>query len=491
MDDDKLQEQDLTEEVETEISEDNDYKSSRRRKDRKGLKGTFVRARAYRGQAAAAFLVLAGALLFYYFLHSLPAFAAGFRKLMGAIAPAIWGFCIAFLMNPIVRFLEGHFIRFGLKRKPRKGETPEKQEARVRGRSRGLAILITVIMVLTLITLLFVAIIPEFLNSIGTLVDNLPEYGADLREYMETLISRNKTVEAALTPVIENFTKGLEDFLENRLTDIMTMSAAIVKNAVAATLRLCFNILIGLIFAIYMMKDKEYLIGLVKKILFALLPKKTAKVSIQTLHKANGIFSTAILGKILDSAIIGMICFIGTNILGFFFELEGIAQYKGLVSIVVGVTNVIPFFGPFIGGIPCAILIFCVRPLDGLIFAAFILVLQQFDGNYLDPHIVGKKVGMKPIYVLLACTMFSKLWGILGMLVAVPTFALVYSILQSYLEIKLEAKDLPKETESYINTPGAVLARGKGGLDASLLSGEEVPAPVSKDDRIDTDSKNV
>ena len=118
-------------------------------------------------------------------------------------------------------------------------------------------------------------------------------------------------------------------------------------------------------------------------------------------------------------------------------------------------------------------------------------MLQQFDGNYLDPHIVGKKVGMKPIYVLLACTMFSKLWGILGMLVAVPTFALVYSILKSYLEIKLEAKDLPKETESYINTPGAVLARGKGGLDASLLSGEEVPAPVSKDDRIDTDSKNV
>ena len=453
MDDEKLQEQEVTEET----PNDDDFKQSRRRKERKGLKGTFARARAYRGQATAAFLVLIGALLFYYFLHSLPSVAAGLKRFVGAISTAIWGFCIAFLMNPIVRFLEKHFIRLGMNRKEKKGETPEKKEARVRGRSRGFAILITVFMVVTLFVLLFVAVIPEFLSSIGTLIENLPEYGEYLREFMEKLIARNKVVEDALTPIIENFTKGLEDFLKNRLTDIMTMSAGLLKNAVTATLKLVFNLLIGLIFAIYMLKDKEYLIGLAKKIIFAVFPKKTAKVTVQTLHKANGIFSTAILGKILDSAVIGMLCFIGANILGIFFD--GIAQYKGLVSIVVGVTNVIPFFGPFIGGIPCAILIFCVHPLDGLIFAAFILVLQQFDGNYLDPHIVGKKVGMKPIYVLLACTMFSKLWGILGMLVAVPTFALVYSILKSYLEVRLVEKNLPKDTSAYITTPGAVLAK--------------------------------
>ncbi|MBO4280221.1 MAG: AI-2E family transporter [Lachnospiraceae bacterium] len=469
MDEERLQEQDINEQDLTEeTSREDAFKRSRRRKERKGLKGSFARARAYRGQAAAAFLVLVGALLFYYFLHSLPFFARGIKKLVAAMAPAIWGFCIAFLMNPIVRFLEKHFIRFGQKRKPKKDETPEKREARIRGRSRGFAILITVVMVITLLTLLFVAVIPEFLSSIGTLIENIPEYGAYVREFMENLISRNKVVEDALTPVIENFTKGLEDFLSNRLTDIMTMSAGLLKNAVTATLKLVFNLLIGLIFAIYMMKDKEYLIGLAKKIIFAIFPKKTAKVTVQTLHKANGIFSTAILGKILDSAIIGMICFIGTNILGFFFELEGIAQYKGLVSIVIGVTNVIPFFGPFIGGIPCAFLIFCVHPLDGLIFALFILVLQQFDGNYLDPHIVGKKVGMKPIYVLLACTVFSKLWGILGMLIAVPTFALVYSILKSYLEVKLVEKNLPKDTASYITTPGAILAKESGGAGTML-----------------------
>ena len=173
MDDEKLQEQEVTEET----PNDDDFKQSRRRKERKGLKGAFSRARAYRGQAAAAFLVLVGALLFYYFLHSLPSVAAGLKRFVGAISTAIWGFCIAFLMNPIVRFLEKHFIRLGMNRKAKKGETPEKKEARVRGRSRGFAILITVFMVLTLFVLLFVAIIPEFLSSIGTLIENRNPYG--------------------------------------------------------------------------------------------------------------------------------------------------------------------------------------------------------------------------------------------------------------------------------------------------------------------------
>lgn len=475
MDEEILLEQEAAEEI-AEATDSGDFEPGRRRRERKGIRGTFSRARAYRGQATAAFIVLAGALVFYYLLHSLPFFANGLKRILRAIAPAIWGFCIAFLMSPVVRFFERNFIKIGAKRRAKAGVPLEQAERRVRNRARGFAILITVILVLTLVTLLFVAIIPEFIASIGTLLENVPNYAEYLREVLEKLISRNKFVDEALSPIIENFTTGIEKFLKDRLSVIINTSATILKNTVTTTLRIIFNLLIGLIFAIYMMKDKEYLIGLIKKIIFALFPRKTAKVTIQTLHKANGIFSTAILGKILDSAVIGMICFIGTNILGIWFE--GIAQYKGLVSIVVGVTNVIPFFGPFIGGIPCAVLIFCVHPLDGLVFAAFILVLQQFDGNYLDPHIVGKKVGMKPIYVLFACTLFSNLWGILGMLVAVPTFALVYSIMKSYLEVRLAEKNLPKETANYISTPGAILAG---------MGADSVPQPVEIDDRIDVD----
>lgn len=439
-----------TQNIETTVQDDEPAK-------KKGLFGGMKEAGQYRGQATAAFLVLIGALVFYYLLHLLPVFGNMLKTVLKAVSPAIWGFCIAFLMNPLVRLIERIFVRWGLSRKGRKGETPEQKETRVRNRSRGFAILITVVLVLAMITLLLVAIIPEFTASIETLLNNVPSYAETTRDSLEKLISRNETIKETFQPIIESSTESLKNFLQNRLTSIISASAKLVTDSLKAILRVLFNLLIGLIFAIYMMKDKEYLIGLVKKIIFAVFPKKTAKVTVQTLHKANGIFSTAILGKILDSAVIGMLCFIGTNILGLFFD--GIAQYKGLVSIIIGVTNVIPFFGPFIGGIPCAFLIFCVNPLHGLVFAGFILVLQQFDGNYLDPHIVGKKVGMKPIYVLLACTLFSNLWGIIGMLIAVPTFALVYSILKSYLEVKLEEKNLPKETESYISTPGAVIVQ--------------------------------
>lgn len=450
---------------------------------KKGLFGGMKDAGKYQGQATAAFLVLAGALIFYYLLHGLPTMAHALRSVTKALAPAIWGFCIAFLMNPLVRLIERVFIRWGLSRKGRKGETPEQKESRVRSHSRGFAILITVVLVLAMITLLLVAIIPEFTASIETLLNNVPSYAETTRDSLEKLISKNETIKETFQPIIESSTESLKNFLQDRLTSIISTSAKLVTDSLKAILRVLFNLLIGLIFAIYMMKDKEYLIGLVKKIIFAVFPKKTAKVTVQTLHKANGIFSTAILGKILDSAVIGMLCFIGTNILGLFFD--GIAQYKGLVSIIIGVTNVIPFFGPFIGGIPCAFLIFCANPVHGLVFAGFILVLQQFDGNYLDPHIVGKKVGMKPIYVLLACTLFSNLWGILGMLIAVPTFALVYSIMKSFLEVRLEEKHLPKETESYISTPGAVLVQNS--IEAARLKAEAVPV---KDDRTGSDIKN-
>ena len=166
------------------------------------------------------------------------------------------------------------------------------------------------------------------------------------------------------------------------------------------------------------------------------------------MHKANRIYSGAILGKILDSAIIGLLCFIGTSILSIFFPT--LSEYVVLVSLIVGITNVIPFFGPYIGGVPCTLLIMCINPLHGLIFGIFLIVLQQFDCNYLDPHIVGGQVGLKPLFVLCACLLGGGLFGLVGMLLAVPTFALVYSLLKSYFEVRLEAKKLPVDTKEYV-----------------------------------------
>lgn len=475
----------------------------RRKEDKGGLKGRFESAQAFKAQGTAAFLVLAAALIFYYILHSLPFFARILRRFIRAITTAIVGFVIAFLLNPVVGFFERSFQKIGRKKKATGKNTADDKEMNPGGKARNYAILVTVVIALSLITLLFAAIIPEFISSIGTLADNLPTYGQYLEEFLQRLVSRNKTLEGLLGPYVSDLPTGITELLGPRLDEILNYGTQFVNESVVWVARFTFNLLIGMIFSVYLLKDKEYLIGMGKKILFAILPKKTAKNAVQIFHKANGIFATAILGKILDSAIIGMLCFIGTSILGCFFE--GIAEYKVLASIIVGVTNVIPFFGPFIGGVPSAILIFCVKPLHGLIFALFILVLQQFDGNYLDPHIVGKKVGLKPIFVLFACMLFSNLWGLIGMLLAVPTFALFYSILKSYLEVRLENKKLPKDTQSYMTIPGAVIARAgePGGVDATKLLEKEVSdnAPADEkpeedvkpviDDRIDNNIKNV
>lgn len=498
-----------TEEFQPDMPVTEENHPRRRKGDQGGLRSRFASAKEYKAQGMAAFLVLASVIIFYYALHSLPMVATFLKKIIRAVISAIWGFCIAFLLNPVVKFFEKMFIRMSVKRaKKEKSEsrlskagekvrklrrrkaaeplTEEQQEARVRGRARSLAIFVTVVLAIAMVTLLLVAIIPEFTSSIGTLLENLPTYGKYLKETLEKAVSKNKAIAKVFAPYIDTITDGLNDFLSQNLTGIIDSVRKVGTNVLTSVIRFVFNLLIGIIFSIYLMKDKEYLMGVCKKVLFAIFPKKTAKVAVQTIHKANGIFTTAILGKILDSAIIGMLCFIGTSILGIFFD--GIAEYKGLVSIIVGVTNVIPFFGPFIGGVPCAVLIFCIRPLHGLIFAAFILVLQQFDGNYLDPHIVGKKVGLRPIYVLFACMLFSNLWGLIGMLVAVPTFALVYSLLKSYLEVRLVNKALPRDTASYMNTPGAVLARRSdeeilrqnAAADASSDQSAEQPAPEIK-----------
>lgn len=479
----------------------------RRKEDQSAFRKRFESAKEYKAQATAAFLVLAAVLVFYYALHSLPLLAAGLKRVIRAITTAIVGFVIAFLLNPIVKFFEKNFKKMGARRRKKKetttGTEEETKDEAPGGKARNYAILVTILIALALVTLLFAAIIPEFISSIGTLATNLPEYADYLQASLEKLLARNKTVESVMLPVIDSITEGVQTLLDDRLNVILEYGAKLVAGSVAWVARFVFNLIIGLIFSVYLLKDKEYLIGMAKKILFALLPKKAAKNTVQVFHKANNIFATAILGKILDSFIIGMLCFIGTSILGCFFE--GIAEYKGLVSIIVGVTNVIPFFGPFIGGVPSAILIFCVQPLHGVIFALFVLVLQQFDGNYLDPHIVGKKVGLKPIFVLFACMLFSNLWGLLGMLLAVPTFALFYSIVKSYLEVRLANKQLPKDTESYMTYPGAVIARAgePGGVSQDVLAGtggEETDKPLEEsenpeepviDDRIDNNIKKV
>ncbi len=200
--------------------------------------------------------------------------------------------------------------------------------------------------------------------------------------------------------------------------------------------------LVGIIISIYVLMSKEEFIGQSKKLMYALLPGKSANAVIHTVHKSNEIFGGFISGKILDSMIIGVLCFICL----YFMKMP----YALLVSVIVGVTNVIPFFGPYLGAVPSTILIMLASPIQGVYFIIFILILQQFDGNILGPAILGESTGLSSFWVVFAILVGGGIFGILGMIIGVPAFAVIIYVIRRMVNYILEKKQLPLDSKEYV-----------------------------------------
>ena len=219
-----------------------------------------------------------------------------------------------------------------------------------------------------------------------------------------------------------------------------------ISLSVFNTLKVLLNIIIGVLVSIYLMASKEKFAGQSKKSIYALFRQETANNILNTFRFTHKTFIGFIGGKIVDSLIIGVLCFIGTSILK--------TPYAALVSLIVGATNVIPYFGPFIGAIPSVLLVFVVdplHPLNAIYLALFILALQQFDGNILGPKILGEYTGLSSFWVIFAITVFGGLWGVVGMIVGVPLFAVVYAGIKTFIYGKLQKKQMPEDTDLYIN----------------------------------------
>jgi len=219
-----------------------------------------------------------------------------------------------------------------------------------------------------------------------------------------------------------------------------------VSLSVINVLALLWDFIIGVVIAIYVLISKEKFTGQAKKIAYAVFERDTANAVIRNFRFTHKTFIGFVSGKILDSIIIGILCFIGTTMLN--------TPYAVLVSVVIGVTNVIPFFGPFLGAIPCTILIFVVdpmHPLNVLYFVIFILALQQFDGNILGPRILGGSTGITGFWVIFSITVFGGLFGVIGMIIGVPIFAVIYAAIKSLVNASLQKKTMPSEIELYIN----------------------------------------
>lgn len=358
---------------------------------------------------------------------------AGYLGLLGGvITPVLYGCAIAYLLAPIVDFLE----RTVLRPWAAAGRARRKQKTLV----RVISVLLTLAIVLGAIALLLVVLIPDVVASLMQLAENIPMYVSVVQGWMSGL---DNSVE--LPPAIAERLEGLYDqamaVWEEMSGGGMQNMIATVTGGVMGVFGFLGNTVVGIVVAAYLLGMKETLAAQGKKILCAVLERKYVQTVLAALRYTDEVFGGFIRGNILDSIIVGLICFVA-------FQVMGI-PYAPLLSVLIAVTNLIPFFGPFMGAIPSCILIFLVSPIKCLEFIIFILILQQLDGNIVAPRILGQSTGLASLWVIIAILIGGGLFGPIGMLLGCPAFALLYALIRLGVDGKLKERKLPVPTDQY------------------------------------------
>lgn len=387
-----------------------------------------------------AFLVIAASILFYYLLFHSVKIKSGFHNAITISMPIIYGLVLAYLMTPIVNYLE-HKLFIPLMGKRNKTITLKRKK-----RMRMLSVILTVALILLIVYLFFAMVIPQLVISIQNIAVQFPQYVNNLETFITNLLEKNPELEATVTSMLNQYSAEVESFLNSKvlpqLNELLTKLSGTVFTSVVGFLKILWNFIIGLIISVYLLFSKEIFAGQSKKMIYALFAKTNANEVIRNIRFVNRTFGGYINGKLTDSLIIGLLCFIGMTLIQL--------PYAMLISVIVGITNIIPFFGPYIGAIPSTLLILMVNPKQALYFVIFILILQQFDGNFLGPKILGNKTGLSSFWVIFSITVLGGYWGILGMAIGVPIFAVFYAGVRALTERSLKKKHLSTNTKDYM-----------------------------------------
>lgn len=382
-----------------------------------------------------ALLVIVLSISFFFLIYRYHGFAQLIDRLMVILQPIIIGLVLAYLVTPIVNFEERHLLPLF--------QEKMKNQKKAGKLVRGLSVTGALAFVAVIIGVLLQMVIPELYKSINGMIGTLPRQVNSFMDWLSDYISSDSEISDYLEMAL---TKGTQYFENWAQTDFLPQTKNIiagVTTGVITAVKILFNVIIGIIISVYVLMSKETFIGQSKKIVYAVFPGKKANAIIKTVHKSNEIFGGFISGKILDSLIIGLLCF------GCLYLMK--MPYTVLVSVIVGVTNVIPFFGPYLGAVPSAVLIMLANPIQGLYFIIFILILQQIDGNIIGPKILGDSTGLSSFWVVFAILVAGGIFGIPGMIIGVPVFAVIFYIIRNILDYVLKKKQLPSDTESYIS----------------------------------------
>ncbi|RKW48228.1 MAG: AI-2E family transporter [Lachnospiraceae bacterium] len=361
--------------------------------------------------------------------------SATFNKIISILLPILYGFIMTFLFSPIYNKV---YKVSGTSLAKISNNTGFNNSL-----SRVIATIACVLLMLSIITALIWMLIPQLFKSVEDMIAAYPKNSQKFYIILDKLLTDNSDIAGTVLSYYNQWSKSIEEFIKRTLLPNLSDYIKVFSSGIYSFVREIFNFLVGVMVMVYLLNIKTKLIAQMKKILYAFCPVEFVNGLIEEAIYVKTSFSQFIVGKIIDSIIIGILNYIAMLILSM--------PYALVISVIVGITNVIPFFGPFLGAIPSAFILLLVSPVQCLKFLVWILILQQLDGNVIGPRVLGQTTGLPSFWILFSILLFGGLFGVVGMIIAVPTWAVIYRWVSRYTNIYLEKKKLSVKTDDYIN----------------------------------------
>ena len=384
-----------------------------------------------------AFGVIAASIVFYMVFTHLPSINTGLGALVSILSPFVWGLVITYLLLPLMRRLEKKVFL------PLCAKLMKKSKDGGRGLGRGLSVFVSLLVFFLVLVAMVYMLIPQLYNSVLMIVANSNSYLDNLTTWIRKLLEDYPGIQAVVTQGLGDANQDLMGWVQDTLLPRFGSFVTNVTSGVYTVFRGVYNLVIGIIVSAYILGGYENVMAGVRRVSYSLFTLERAESLRGLVRFVDKTFMGFITGKLLDSAIMGIICYI--------FCAIASMPYALLISAIVGITNIIPFFGPFIGAIPSAFIILLVDPPKALIFVIFIILLQQVDGNIIGPKILGSSVGINGFWVMFAIIAGAGLFGFWGMLLGVPVFVLIYTGIDNWIAKRLKRKDLPIDTGEYMD----------------------------------------
>ncbi|MCR5623894.1 MAG: AI-2E family transporter [Lachnospiraceae bacterium] len=398
------------------------------------------------GQWRGLFYILIIGLLFWFFITNLNDIGKFLGDTVSHLKPVIIGIVLAYILNPLMKKVNRRLLKLYQKIWPKKEIT-----TKVKSATKGISIGVSLTLALFCLYLLLSMVIPQVLSTLSALINSLPKRVNTYYDLIYDKLNNNKFFESQLQNLSLEFTSNLDDIINQKLLPYLQKEilpnvnnyAQMLANGVFSLFGFFLNLIIGVIVAVYILLSTEKFSALAKKVTYSMFSRKQATIIIHYARVANESFSGFFIGKIIDSFILGIITFIFNSI----FKIP----YAMLVSVIVGVCNMIPIFGQYIGGIPSILLILMIDPIKCITFTVYFIIMKQIDGNLIGPAIVGNSTGLSAFWVLFSILVFGGWFGLVGMIVGVPIFALLYRIVKDYVEYRLIKRRLKRSTDDYLN----------------------------------------